>query len=328
MDWRRLFRIAPLVAVLVLLAQPCPAARQRILLVQSYEPSLPWTAQCERGIRSALPESVDLDIVYLDTKRRPQSEYQRTVDETLARFRRTAPDLVMLGDDNALRLLGPPIAETDTPVVYFGINNNPRAYFETLPHNVVGVLERIPLFHWIRWLTRVVPQSRKILVLMDYSPTAQAIFDSSFKGRATVFYDGRQIDCELIGEWAKWQEAVETNDSDFIVMPIYHALRDANGEYVDYYTVATWTSAHSRVPIFTVQDYTVGADGAAGALVVVGEEHGAIAGRLARRILEGDNVEGLSAADGQEGQLFFNRKQLRRFGLSLPSDLAQKAIFK
>ncbi|MGE4421094.1 MAG: ABC transporter substrate-binding protein [Pseudodesulfovibrio sp.] len=325
---RKWIRIALLAGALALFALPAAAAQPRILLVQSYDPSLPWTVQCELGIRSVLPESVQLDIVYLDTKRKMPPEYRANVDEALARFQQTLPDLVMLGDDNALRILGPTIAETGVPVVYFGINNNPRSYFKALPPNVVGVIERIPLFHWIRLLTGVVPDARNILVLMDDSPTAKAIFDSNFMGRQSVAFDGRTVRCALIGQWARWRETVLADGYEFIVMPIYHALTDGNGEHVDYGTVVAWTSEHSTAPVFATQDYAVGDRGVAGALAVVGEEHGAIAGRLAVGILRGESIADLSTQDDQKGRLFFNRTQLNRFGLVLPPDLAERAVFR
>jgi ABC-type uncharacterized transport system substrate-binding protein len=314
--------------MLLMAAVPSLAAQKRILLIQSYDPSLPWTVQCEQGIRSVLPDSVSLDIVYLDTKRETPAEYRANVDEAMARFQRTGPDLVMLGDDNALRILGPTLADTGVPVVYFGINNNPRSYFEMLPPNVVGVIERIPLFHWVRLLTGVVPDARNILVLMDDSPTAKAIFDTNFMGRQSVAFDGRTVSCALISEWARWRETVLADGYDFIVMPIYHALKNGNGEHVDYKAVVAWTSEHSTAPVFATQDYAVGDKGVVGALVVVGEEHGAIAGRLAAAILRGENIADLSAQDDQKGRMFFNRTQLRRFGLELPPDLAERAVFK
>ena len=315
-------------AALLMMALPAFAAQRRILLIQSYDSDLPWSRQCERGIRGALPESAVLDIVYLDTKRKPPAEYRRNVDRALDRFHETRPDLVMLGDDNALRILGPTIADSGVPVVYFGINNNPRRYFQALPPNVVGVIERIPLFHWIRVLTQVVPKARNILVLMDDSPTAKAIFDTSFMGRQAVAFDGRIVNCVLTADWDRWRQEVLAGTNDFILMPIYHALEDRNGNHVNYETVVAWTSEHSPAPVFATQDYAVGDKGVAGALVVVGEEHGAIAGRLAAAVLRGEDMTHLSALDDQQGRLFFNRAQLRRFGLVLPPDLAERTVFR
>ena len=41
------------------------------------------------------------------------------------------PDLVMTGDDTELRLLWARFADSDMPVVYFGINNNAVYILET-----------------------------------------------------------------------------------------------------------------------------------------------------------------------------------------------------
>ena len=95
------------------------------------------------------------------------------------------PVLVMIGDDNALRLLGPKLSKTRTPVVFFGINNNPRYYFDNnqLPKNMKGVLERTPIGPWLRYLHKIIPDAKKALILMDASPTSEAIAGVFFQGR-------------------------------------------------------------------------------------------------------------------------------------------------
>lgn len=316
------------VTALLLLAQPALAGQRKVLVIHSYDEGLAWTRQCNKGIRSALPDAVSLETIYLDTKSIPQSEFQGRAEEAFAAFRDSRPDLVMLGDDNALRLLGPRIAETGLPIVYFGINNNPRDYFETLPHNVFGVIERIPLFHWIRWLIQIMPETQSALVLMDGSPTADSILNATFKGRKSVAVDGRAVDCESAAGWSKWKQRVLESRYDFILMPIYHALRDESGEHVPYDRVVAWTSENSRVPVFAAQDYAVGDQGVVGALVVVGEEHGHHAGLIAKGILEEEGVPAVATADDQEGRLFFNRKQLERFGIVLPEWAAERAVYK
>ena len=42
------------------------------------------------------------------------------------------PLIVILGDDAALKFLGPKLEEHKIRSVYLGINNNPRVYFKTL----------------------------------------------------------------------------------------------------------------------------------------------------------------------------------------------------
>jgi len=323
---RRLF-IA--VLTVLMLAGGLAAAQKKVLVIHSYDEELAWTQQCNRGIVSVLSPGTDLRYFYLDTKRIPASAFQARADEAMAVFREFKPDLVMLGDDNALRLLGPAIADTGTSVVYFGINNNPRIYFERLPDNVTGIIERIPLFPWIRLIKEMLPGADRILVLMDDSPTADAIVRSVFRGKLRLIYDEGLVERRATGSWEEWKRIVAgADEEDLIVMPVYHTLKDVNGAHVPYDRVVAWMSENSPIPVFATQDYAVGDDGVVGAYVVQGEDHGRIAARMAKAILDGREVRQVSALGDQEGRLYFNEKQLARFGIVLPESIRARAEFR
>ncbi|WP_022662245.1 ABC transporter substrate-binding protein [Paucidesulfovibrio longus] len=324
-----------LIAVLLAVAGMLPAwnadaGQFKVLVVHSYHREMPWTVQCDRGIHEILGEIAQLDMVYLDTKRIPESEFAGRAEAAMDVFRRVDPDLVMLGDDNALRLLGPRMADSGKPVVFFGINNNPRKYFrEGIPGNVTGVLERVPLFPWLRHLIRIIPDPKTALVLMDDSPTSRAIVEVNFMDRKQVFLDRVSVGYEMAANWAEWQQVILGHRKyDFITMPLYHNLRDASGRYVPVEEVIRWTSEHSPVPIFAYQDYAVGDDGAVGSYVIFGEQHARLAALIARDILEGKTPRPPSASMDQQGTFFFNKKQLARFGLTLPEDIRSRAEFR
>lgn len=304
------------------------AERKLIFVIHSYDESMTWTQQCNQGIREALTDDFVIESWYMDTKRIPSNEFQKAAKAAIKEFKRLQPDVVMVSDDNALRLVGPEIAATGVPLVYLGVNGNPRQYFDVLPENVVGVIERIPLFHWVRFVFDIVPNCNSLLVLTDSSPTAEAIISASFRNREVVVLDKKKIYWKSAQNWSSWQQLVLNTKSDSIIMPVYHALRDDEGTHVPYHEVISWTSAHSRVPVFASQDYAVGDKGVVGSYAVVGEEHGRLAGRIVRSILEGESMHDLSVADDQQGALYFNRTQLKRFGLVLPPRLREKAIFK
>lgn len=307
---------------------PSLAASKKVLIIYSYDEKLPWTQQCDRGIREALYDNVSIERFFMDTKRISEEEFKRVAQASIEEFERIQPDLVMVSDDNALRLIGHKLASTGIPVVYLGINGNPRNYFEELPQNVTGVIERIPLLSWVRILFSVVPDSQSVLVLMDDSSTAEAIFSSTFKNKKAVKFGDARIYWVKAKDWTSWKRCVLDLQYDILVMPIYHALNDESGVHVSVENVVSWTSANSRVPVFASQDYAVGDEGVVGALSIAGVEHGQYAGRIARNILEGVPVGDLLSGDDQEGELFFNRKQLRRFGLALPETIKRKANVK
>ena len=104
-------------------------AQEKVLVIHSYDQDLDWTKQCNRGISGVLADTAALEFVYLDTKRIPESAFRQRADEAMETFRRFAPDVVMLGDDNALRLLGPMIGETGTRHCVFRHQRQPSQLF-------------------------------------------------------------------------------------------------------------------------------------------------------------------------------------------------------
>lgn len=307
---------------------PASAEQVTVLIIYSYDKELAWTQQCDRGITEVLPGNVLIERLYMDTKRIPKEQFEGKARTILDEFKSIQPNLVMVSDDNALRLVGPEIAATGVPLVYLGINGNPRDYFGYLPMNVAGVIERVPLSHWIRLLFEIVPRADSLLVLMDDSPTADSIIKSSLVGKKTIDFDGRAVEWKKAKDWEHWQQLVLNKKNGIILMPIYHALKDVNGVHVPYDKVITWTSENSRVPVFATQDYAVGDQGVVGAFVILGEEHGRIAGSIAMAILNGKPIQDLLTADDQQGSFYFNLKQLKRFGLALPKQIREQATIR
>ncbi|BCS89136.1 hypothetical protein PSDVSF_23780 [Pseudodesulfovibrio sediminis] len=278
---------------------------------------------------SVFADTHRLKHVYLDTKRLPASQFPDQVQKAMGTFHQFQPDVVMLGDDNALRLLGPTISEIGTPIVYFGINNNPRNYFEVMPKNVIGIIERVPLFPWVRHLRLIAPEAKNIHVIMDDSHTSKAIVKVTFADRKSIIFDNSTIRYTIIASWSEWQRTVlEAGPDDIFIMPTFHALKNDAGENIPNDTVAYWTSTNSPVPIFTLQDYAVGDTGAVGAFTLHGMEHGRIAALLVNGILEGKDFPELSLLAKQKGTFYFNKKQLQRFGLTLPRHIEMQTIYR
>jgi len=321
--------ILGLVLVLSLAAATAAGAAEKshlVLIIESYHPSLDWTRLCEEGIRQTLGENYRLKTFYMDTKRIPENEFGKRAQEAWDVYEQIQPDLVMLGDDNALRLLGQHLAATRTPVVFFGINNNPRNYFHDMPPNITGLLERTPLIPWLRYLHEVMPRAQRALVLMDSSISTASIINVTFQDRAAISVSGMLVEYRIVTDWAQWKNIVRNPEgNDLIVSPTFHAVKDEKGVNVPIPELIQWTSANSPVPIFTNQDYTVYDEGAAGAYTLDALSHGRQAAEMVLAILdEGRQASTLKINTDKNGTYVFNKQQLERFGISLPEHILQK----
>jgi ABC-type uncharacterized transport system substrate-binding protein len=307
-----------------------PVGAQKVLIVESYHPTLEWTVQCEKGIRSALGSTVAIVPFYMDTKRIPESDFRKKANLAFHTYLKEKPDLVMLGDDDALRLVGPMLAGKGTPLVYFGINDNPRNYFDKLPFNMTGVLERTPVIPWLRYLRQIFPDARRALVLFDESVTSQAIVDVVFQSKTSISIDGMNVDYKMTGTFREWKNIVKNTGSyQILLMPTFHSIKSDTGAPVSINAVIEWTSANTPVPVFTNQDYTVSDTGVIGAYVIYGLNHGRMAGEIARSILlDNTPVQDIPPKTDREGRFYFNRKQMERFGITLPESIKNTAVFK
>lgn len=305
---------------------------QKVLLISSYHQEFPWTQQCEEGVKEVLDRAADIKSFFMDTKRLPEPEFEQRADLAWAKFESYKPDLVILGDDNALRLLGPRFADQSVPVVFMGINNNPRVYFSDgiLPPNMTGVLERTPIMGSIRFIIRVIPDVKRILVLASESQTSKAELKNTLLDQKTLATTGVVADIKTVNSWAGWLEVIKSAGEQYdIVIPLaFFNFRDEHGDYITGSDAISVMSALSNVPIFVNQDYTVSDNGAMGALVVQGKTHGRRAGLIALSILEGSSPLSLLPETDLTGVFYFNQKQLDRFGITLPEDIIKYSDFK
>ena len=91
-----------------------------VAVVQSYSADYRWDAQYLKAIDDALGKHHEIQRYELDTKKLPRSQWENRAQEVLNQIRVLNPGVVMMGDDNALTLLGEAVVKLDIPVVFLG----------------------------------------------------------------------------------------------------------------------------------------------------------------------------------------------------------------
>lgn len=317
----------------LLLAAPAshaaPVAPATILVIESYNVEMEWDVSYKQALNELLGKQYHLEFVQMNTKRLPPERHAAMADLAWARYQQVHPVLVILGDDAALKFLWERFSKTTTPVVYLGINNNPRAYFDAAQaRNITGVLERPNLKRSIAFSHRLLPAAKRALVLFDTDVTSQVVRAETFEHHDRLQIDGIDIDLKLVPRWEHWMDEVVNarGKYDMIFLGLYQALRDKNNNSANTSDeVARWTSAHAPVPVFGFWDWAVGPEKTVGGLVLYGHEQGRVAAELALRILSGTPPERIFPVVADRGRFLFSKTQLRRFGLTLPPDIAAEA---
>ncbi len=304
-------------------------AQAKILVIESYHQSFAWDQSYIQGLEEVLGERYQLSYFEMDTKRLPPAEHPNRAEQAWLHYLTVQPDLVILGDDNALKYLGPRFAQTSVPVVYLGINNNPRYYHVHQLFNITGVLERPLIKRSITTIQQLNQnQLQRMLVLSDNSITSQYILSDVFNHRKNLLVSGVEVEFRLIDKWEDWQQSVLNSKSegfDAIAFTLYQTLTDKALQNVNSEQVITWSASHTPLPPYGFWDFAVGKDKTIGGLVMFGYEQGRIAAEMAHTILSTGVVpRTLGPKTAEKGRYLFSRSQLAHYQLTLPENIRSK----
>ncbi|WP_411993411.1 ABC transporter substrate-binding protein [Agarivorans sp. DSG3-1] len=326
-------KLSRLFTISLLLLLPLVAmAKPHILVIESYHQEYAWDQSYIKGLESVLADDYQLSYFQMDTKRIPSSRHRSRGEMAWQRYLDLKPDLVILGDDNALKYLGPRFAKTKLPVVYLGINNNPRSYHVHQRKNITGVLERPLIKRTVATVSTFMNEPpKRMLILFDDSTTSKTVLKETFGGNTQVNVSGIKLELRLMSSWSEWQDSInhlEEEGFDAVVFGLYHTLRDDKNKHVPAEQVIAWSAKNTSVPPFGFWDFSIGKDKAIGGLVLFGFEQGRLAAELAHTILTTDVVpHSLGPKTGEKGRYLFSRSQLERYNITLPDNINSKAIF-
>ncbi|MFM4929715.1 ABC transporter substrate-binding protein [Aeromonas dhakensis] len=320
---------------LLLLLLLCPLSLRlwaaEILVISSYHPEYLWDQSYNASLVANLKGAHHISHFYMDTKRRPAEEFDQIAERALAYYHQVKPDLVVLGDDNAINYLATSIASLGTPVVFLGMNENPRHKGLVGHPKITGVLERPLLKRNISEMSQLMGGIKKALVLFDSSNVALTAIEDEFKTQTELRVGQTRVNSQLLGDYDLWQEAVlnaRQNGYQAIFIGLYHTLIDEQGRHVDERQVLEWTSAHSPVPLFCFWEFTVGKGKAIGGLVLDGHDQGAKAAELVNAILEGAQPKTLAPRAALRGEYVFSKSELARWQLTLPDKWRYKILWR
>nr|WP_321513668.1 ABC transporter substrate binding protein [uncultured Pseudodesulfovibrio sp.] len=317
------------IIILLFMAIPAMAYLPRVLVINSYHPDFPWVATHNEALERGLEDAASLSFFNMDTKRIPPHKFQAAADRAMLQLDTIKPAVVVLTDDNALSLLGGRISALNIPVVYLGINANPRDY-GVFENQATGVLER-PLFkRSIVFIQDILPGGlKKCLVLYDNSPTAHASFSLVFNNQQRLKFAGTETHLRLIGTLKEWQKAVLSAKElgyKAIIVGLYHTIVNDTGQHVPDEEIIRWTSAHSAVPVFGFWDFSIGKGKALGGLVLSAKPQGWAAAKLVKRILAGEKAAAIEPVIAETGRFVFSDYELKRWNLVEPVHLSVPSI--
>lgn len=297
----------------------------KILVIESYNKEYGWDASYRRALTHRLSDKYTLSYFEMDTKRLPKDQHEARADLAWQTYLEEKPDLVVLGDDAALQFLAERFAQTTTPVVYLGINRNPRVYIPANAKNFTGVLERPLLKRSIVFIKELIPSVKNVLVIFDGNLSSEIVKKEVFDNNDTITFYGVRVDVLRLSTLAQWSETLakaKENGYQAIVFGLFQTVVDDNNRYVEPEKLVRWASDNTPVPPFAFWDFAVGAHKALGGLVLSGYEIGEEAAKIVIDILENKTRPAdIQPVYNNEGHLMFSARQLDKWKIKLPAHI-------
>lgn len=298
------------------------AENKKVLIIGSYHKEFQWQVDYNNGIKNTLGKKYDYFEFELNTKKISESEFKSMSDKAFEYYKKIKPDLVILGDDNSLKLLKDRFIKEKIPVVFLGINANIRNYFKQRPENFTGVLERPFYQRNIAFIKECMPNIKSVLILFDDSETARTIVKENFQGKMSTKLLNIEINIKLINSYETWKTIVaeESENYSAVVLGLYHTVRDNEGKAVDENNLLEWTSENIKKPLFGTWAFSVGKGKTIGGLVLSGMEQGIEAGKIVQKILEkGEKPISIFPVTAEKGEYIINKYELERWNVKIPS---------
>lgn len=301
-----------------------------ILIIESYHKEFPWDKSFNRGIISTVGNDHQYHHFYMDTKRISANEFNAKAELAWLEYQQLKPDIVVLADDNAINLLSAKFALTATPVVFLGLNSNPRDYGLNTYDNFTGVLER-PLFkRSILLAEQTAPLNKKnnILVLFDDGATSRTAVASISGRERNIQIGNSNIDIKLTRYISDWREQVlssKANGYDLLFIGLYHTLINSNEQHIPPRDVINWTNHNAPLPHFGFWDFSINEQGNIGGYVLDGYKHGELAGSLILKIISGKQPSDLPYVVDRHGRFLFSQAGVKKWKLNITKELNKKA---
>jgi ABC-type uncharacterized transport system substrate-binding protein len=309
---------------LVVESTKVPAKKFKVLHIMSYHADWAWNQDQFDGFKDAL-EGVDIEykVVEMDTKRRSSTEWmEKAGQEARGLIDTWQPDLVYTNDDNAQEYVTKYYVNTDTPFVFSAVNASPETYGFAGSANVTGVLEQEHFVETVRLLREIVPDVKKIAVVVDDSPMWDPVV-ARMKEKQSQLPDVEFISWDVILTFEEYKQKMTEYQAtaDAVGLIGIFNFKDESGENVLYQDVLRWTAENSNLPDFAFWEDRI-SYGTLCTVTVSGYEQGLAAGKIARGILvEGKSPSSYPMEPTVKGQPVVSLARANKLGIKIPSTI-------
>lgn len=297
-----------------------PQGRKNILVLNAYHDGLSWTAGESNGIVDVLKSSGQDMMIYvefMDWKNYPSQEnIQHLVNYLDYKYRDVKLDVVITSDDAALEfaLNNRGRLFSNAPVVFCGVNQIGAEALTKNFRDVTGVLEEIDPEGTMDLALKVNPALKKVYVVYDNTESGISTGEMTINAVKKVAPKLSIVPLNRLTHEQLFETIKKAENDSIILMTTYYV--DINGIPYDFDEFCREASKVTKVPIFHLYDFGLN-NGAIGGSLVSGKLQGENAGRMALRVLGGENINDIPFSSQRTLRKVLDYNEITRFGLPL-----------
>ncbi len=330
---------------------PKKAGRKRILVVSSYSRDVAWSKLTNAGFCAAMlkfryfenqaqadeftrSDSVETPRVvvkklWMDTKRKgSKGEMDETSLAIYGYAKSFKPDIILLGDDEAVEYVGAKFLDSPIPVVFWGVNSTPVKYglvdsMSRPGHNVTGVYQSGYYVQSLKLLKAMAPHVKTFAMLSIESAAGRSHCKTVDYLNRKGALPARLVATVATNDFELWKRKILELQGrvDAFYMSHYSGMKDKDGVAVPEQEAARWYLANVKIPEAVGFRQCI-ADGMLCGVDDSGYNQGFQAVAIARDILEkGARPDTYAPVSPARGASVVNVRRARMLGLSVPKDL-------
>lgn len=345
-------------AVFITFTSSCFAGLQgkyKVMVIDSYHRDYKWSEETNKGLlkglesggllsveeRSTLEskdeligEKIHFKRLWMDTKRKKSKEHTYAIVGNFAdEIDKFHPDIIFLGDDNAVEHIGYAYLDYEVPIVFWGVNGNPDRYefFDSLEkpgHNITGIYQSMFQVESAKLLNDLVPGLKTMAVVGDDSKTSRARVAQIKSAVMEEKWPLEIIEYYQSNDFEKWKEKVqslsEKVDSFFILNVA--SLSDKDKNNVSSNDVIHWYTSNINKPEASANDVGMNQ----GLLCNVedsGFNQGFEAGEMGVSILKSKkSPQNISVKTPEPGRYMINKKRAESLGIDSYEDKVDMVV--
>lgn len=293
--------------------------QMNVLFISSYTQSFMTVPDQITGLEQKFKDKpIRLDMEFMDTKRFESPENVNHFYQSLKyKLANSLPyDVIIVGDDAALQFAMDYQLElfSNTPIIFFGINDRERAKKASLNPYMTGIIEETSLKDNISLAKKLNPKASKVVAIVDNTLTGQGDQKQFETAMASFGNMESQILNVSDDTFEHFKEVLEGIDKNAILL-FLSMNQDKSNKYMEMEEQYQFLKEHTKIPVYRASIGGVG-QGLLGGKMISHEAFGELAAEMALKVMNGTPIESIPMIEETPYYYFFDYNIIKKYNIN------------